>query len=368
MRLKKSTWVMFGICVLMLLLNVLARCSRGFSNWYAETIFPLLSGLWSRFTGLFPFSVGEILIILGVAALLLVPVSFLVLMLFVKPHRRTIARIYGKTIGWVLTWLLSVETLHFFLLYQRTPFGETYAPVSDGTYSTEEVLFAYESLILEANAAAQEVARDENGQFLLTDDLQTEAKLAMQRLGETYPQFAGYYPDAKPIQCSFFMTQQYLLGVYFPFSMEANYNPDVCPINLPNTICHEFSHLKGNMLEDEAGFLAFLACMESDSADFRYSGCIQALEYMMEPGKEADADGSVTALISDEVWADLYCYVPENYWEDNAELEFIPTDTVQEVANTAIDTSLKINGVEDGEKSYDRIVNLLLDYYCARNA
>ncbi|MBQ7012743.1 MAG: DUF3810 domain-containing protein [Oscillospiraceae bacterium] len=361
---RHLSWMIMGsICLCMVLLNVLARLSTPFSDWYADTIFPVLSGLWSGLTGAVPFSVGEVLLVIGVLALVLVPVSFLVLMLSMKPHRRLIRCIYGQVVGWVLTWILSVESLHFFLLYHTTPFGDRYYPDASDTYSNAEVLAVYEALILDVNEAAKNVARDENGQFILTDDLQTEAKAAMQKLGETYPRYSGNYPDAKPIYHSFFMTQQYLLGVYFPFSMEANYNPDVCPANLPNTLCHEFSHLKGNMYEDEAGFLAFLACTGSDSADFRYSGYLNALEYMMDAGSEADADGTVSAQIAPEVWADLFEYVPENYWEDNAEQEFIPTETVQEVASAAIDTSLKINGVEDGEKSYGRIVNLLLDYY-----
>ncbi len=363
MKLRISWIAMACVCLVMVLLNILARLSTPFSDWYADTIFPLLSGLWSRMTGLAVFSVGEVLLVIGVAALVLVPVSFLILMLAMKPQRKTIRRIYGQVVGWVLTWILSVESLHFFLLYHTTPFGDRYYPGASDTYSTAEVLAVYEALILDANEAAKHVARDENGQFIMTDDLQSGAKAAMQKLGETYPRYSGFYPDAKPIHHSYFMTQQYLLGVYFPFSMEANYNPDVCPANLPNTLCHEFSHLKGNMYEDEAGFLAFLACTGSDSADFRYSGYLNALEYMMDPGSEADADGSITALITPEVWADLFEYVPEHYWEDNAEQEFIPTDTVQEVASVAIDTSLKINGVEDGEKSYGRIVNLLLKHY-----
>ncbi len=363
MRLKPSTWTMLGICLGMLLLNLLARCSTAFSDWYMLHIFPIFSGLWSRLSGLFPFSVGEVLIILGVLALLLVPLSFVVLLVVFKRHRRRIARIYGKTLGWFLTWLLSVETLHFFLLYHCTPFGERYFPHAQDTYSRAEVLAVYEAVIREANAAAETVARDEAGYFVMTDDLQTEAKRAMQKLSETYPQFQGYYPNAKPIMHSYIMTQQYILGIYYPFTMESNYNADVYPINLPNTICHEFSHLKGYMSEDEAGFLAFLACQGSESADFRYSGYINALEYLMDPGAEADVDGSVTALISPKVWQDLYCYVPEDYWEEHEEEELISTEIMQEAASTAIDTSLKLNGVEDGEKSYGRMVNLLLDYY-----
>ena len=43
-----------------------------------------------------------------------------------------------------------------------------------------------------------------------------------------------------------------LMGIYFPFSMEANYNQDMYKAKLPDTICHELAHTKGYIQEDEA--------------------------------------------------------------------------------------------------------------------
>lgn len=45
---------------------------------------------------------------------------------------------------------------------------------------------------------------------------------------------------------------QQLCGVYSPFTVEANYNGDMPDYNVPHTLCHELSHLKGFMREDEA--------------------------------------------------------------------------------------------------------------------
>ncbi len=365
MTVKKSTCIMGVIWGVMLLLNLLARCSSAFSDWYVEHIFPYFSDFWSRISGAFPCSVGEVLICLAVVIGVPGFLAFPCLMIFAKRRRRTIACIYEQVIGWILTWLFTVLTLHFFILYQCTPFGDRYYPDAPDSYTADEIRPVAEHMIAEINAAALEVARDENGDFIMTDDLLPEAKAAMSSLGAQYPQFAGFYPDAKGIHFSFVMSHQYILGIYYPFTMEANYNRDICPINLPNTVCHEYTHLKGNILEDEANFLAFLACMESDSVDFRYSGYIQAMEYMLDVIDQIDTDGSLAAQISPLVWNDLYEFVPDDYWEkeENQLPELIPEDTVTEVATTILDTSLKINGVEDGRMSYGRMVDLLLDYY-----
>lgn len=365
MTMKRSAPAMGTICGFMLILNIIARCSRTCSDWYVSHIFPVLSGFWSRISGVFPFSVGEVLIclavIIGVPGLL----AFPFLMGFVKPHRRTILCIYGNVLGWILTWLFTVLTLHFFILYQCTPIGEQYYPDAPESYTAAEARPVIEHMIAETNALAEIVPRDENGYFILTDDLQSGAKAAMQDLSADFPQFAGYYPDAKPIHFSYIMSHQSILGIYYPFTMESNYNRDICPVNLPNTVCHEFTHLKGNILEDEANFLAFLACIHSESPQFRYSGYIQAMEHMLDVAWEIDPSGSLANQLSETAWMDMYEFVPMGYFEEEEhELpDLIPEEVVEEVSGTLLDANLVINGVEDGSLSYGRVVDLILDYY-----
>lgn len=249
-------------------------------------------------------------------------------------------------------------------MYRCTPFSERYFTTSD-QHTRSELTKLYGILIDECNELAQEVQRDENGIFTLTDDVDFYAKEAMKKASETYPQLKGYYPDAKPIYSSYFMSQSGLMGIYFPFSMEANYNNDMYEMNLPNTICHEYAHLKGIIQEDEAGFIAFIASTGSESSDFRYSGYLNALEYVHNEVYKNNISEAyfLTDTISDEVKNDWFRFVPENYWEENKEKEIISTETVDAFSSAATDTSLKLNGVEDGIESYSRIVNLLLDYY-----
>lgn len=365
MKSRLSFRAMGAVCGVMLLLNILARCSRTCSDWYIRHIFPFLSELWSRFSGLFPFSLGEVLICLAVIVGVPAILAFPLLMIFCKTQRGTIAKICGTGIGWILTWLFTVLTLHFFILYQCTPIGEQYYPDSPEYYTAEEIRPVIAAMIAETNALAEEVSRDENGYFILTEELQSGAKAAMQGLAEDFPQFGGYYPDAKAIHFSYVMSHQSILGIYYPFTMEANYNQDICPVNLPATVCHEYTHLKGNILEDEANFLAFLACIRSDSPDFRYSGYIQALEYMMDLAWEVDPEGTLAGTLSEKAWMDMYEFVPEGYFgeEENQLPDVIPEEVVTEVSSTLLDTSLKINGVEDGDLSYGRMAELILDYY-----
>ena len=70
------------------------------------------------------------------------------------------------------------------------------------------------------------------------------------------------------------------MGYYFPFSMEANYNRQMYITNMPVTMCHELSHLKGFILEDEANFIGYLACVDSEDPFFRYSAYLSVIGYL----------------------------------------------------------------------------------------
>lgn len=348
----------------MVFVNIAARLSRGFSDFYVSEIFPVISNIFSFISGIFPFSVGEIMII---AALLLVIIGIpltIILLIFGKKFRRKTAGTASAVTLWILAFIVTTETMNCFIMYQCTPFSEKYFK-TEKAHTRKELAELYSILIDEANELALKVPRDENGCFYLTADVNKEAKAAMKKAAEKYPQLSGYYPNAKPIMFSYFMSQSNLAGIYFPFSLESNYNDDMLRTNLPDTICHEFAHLKGIIQEDEANFISFIATTGSDNAEFRYSGYIEALEYVHNEiyNKDISEGFDYTDKISDEVRSDWFRFLPENYWEENEEKEIISTETVGTVSNNAIDTNIKLNGREDGIEAYSRMVDLLLDYY-----
>ncbi|KAI4439854.1 hypothetical protein C824_002341 [Schaedlerella arabinosiphila] len=92
----------------------------------------------------------------------------------------------------------------------------------------------------------------------------------MKKLAEEYPDLKGYYPHPKPVCISEILSYQNLSGVYSPFTIEANFNADMIDYNIPFTLCHELSHLRGFMQEEEANFIAFLACIGFGKQDFEF--------------------------------------------------------------------------------------------------
>ena len=154
-------------------------------------------------------------------------------------------------------------------------------------------------------------------------------------------------------------------GYYFPFSMEANYNAEMYIMNKPFTMCHELAHTKSYIMEDEANFLAYLACVNSDDMVFNYSGYLGILNYVNnEFNNNVSKDEYKSHVeISDTVKRDNIFLTKES-WDRVEETAVFETEKVRKAADTFVDTTLKVNGIDDGIASYSRVVELILmDYY-----
>ena len=177
----------------------------------------------------------------------------------------------------------------------------------------------------------------------------------MQAVGEHYPELAGFYPRAKQVTVSEILSIQQLSGIYSPFTVEANYNRAMTDYNIPHTICHELSHLKGFMREDEANFIACLACSFSEDRAFRYSGYLLGWIHATNALADVDRDAYQKCV------ARLETEVREDLARNNQFWDRYDTKTAR-VANQINDTYLKANLQEDGVKSYGRVVDLMLAY------
>lgn len=372
---KKISWrVVIPIVLIMaaLLLNLLGWISTPFCNWYVTYIFPIWVTTYGRLMGLFPFSVGEWLLYLAVFLIVVFILWTVVELLRFRTGKdkgRKIYKGYCLFLLWVFGIVCMIMTLNCFLLYHVSPMKERYDFLSEKEereYGLAEIEILRNYIVEEANALAPVMKRDEKGNLIYEQDMKKEAKKQMQKLGNTFENLKGYYPNPKPLYTSDFFSQQYIMGYYFPFSLEANYNDRMCIINLPTTMCHELSHLKGFILEDEANFIGYLACMNSEDVFFRYSACLSVIYYLDNDFFSATGEDAAYYLaqpvISEQVQSDKQ-FLTEEAWEEVEEGAVLDTDFVEAASDAFTETTLTLNGVEDGKISYSRVVELMLRYY-----
>ena len=340
------------------ILTLLAGNVGGFAQWYSTHVYPVWVNMLGRMMGVFPVSVAEILLYL-LGALLLFTLGRLLWKLFRKRAGKR------QVLGWFSNLLLAAGVL--FLLYvvncginyHRTSFSES-SGIKAEEYSVSELKEVCGWLTERVNTLSGSVTRDDEGIMRLTGgnkgEVRSRAVEAMQSLGETYPELSGYYPEPKGLLAPWILSVQQLSGIYSPFTIEANYNSGMVDYNIPFTACHELSHLKSFMQEQEANFIAFLASTSYEDPEFQYSGYLLGWIYCMNVLHDADYDSwqEIRDTLSDGAEMDLR----ENnaFWAryDGA---------VAEVADQVNDRYLQANGQEEGVKSYDRMVDLIVSWY-----
>lgn len=179
---------------------------------------------------------------------------------------------------------------------------------------------------------------------------------AMEKLGQRYRRLSGHYPYPKPILNTWILSVQQTTGVYSPFTVEANYNRDIAYYDIPFTICHELSHLRGYMQEEEANFIGVLATIGADDLYFNYSGYVSAWVYA----------GNALARIDSTAFATLYARINARtrkdmlynnaYWQ---QFEGKPAEAHEQLN----DTYLKMQGQASGVRSYGHVTDLMLEYF-----
>ena len=359
---KRTSLLLCGI-VGVILLETAKRSSFFAEEIFAKRIFKALSVGISFFTGWLPFSLAEVSVILCPFAVMALIGLFLYRFIKEKQKRFFLClnTLYGSAC--VAAFVFFVYAVGCGINYYRYPFsyyaGLTVEP------SEAEVLYAVcAELTEEANALRRELTcEDENGVYQLSvtkRELGILAKEAYMALAEEYAVLGGIYPVPKQLLLSKLMSYTELTGIYTCWTMEANVNADIPDYSIGSTMAHELAHLRGFIREDEANYIAYLACMASDNAELRYSGVMDAL--IMSGNalyrKNPDLYFALRSTYEPGIERDLAAN--SAYWAKYH-------DTV--VSNTvdkANDTYLKANNQTDGVESYGRMVDLLIAEYKKR--
>lgn len=375
------------------LLSLLLSRIPSFCDFYTDHIFPLGLQTYGRITGLFPFSAGEILItVSGVLVLLQIVLVLLLLVSHTKKRRlktATLKKTAGAFPAFVIRYSKCMLAFVLLVIWIMTANCATLYNCSklaaggsrDTTYSFEEIREVRNMIVEQCNTLSTKMKRDANGNVVTDGNINEKIKSAMRGLSAEYPRLSGYYPTPKPVLGSFFMYQAGYNGVYFPFSLEANYNTYISDIRYPHVACHELAHLKGYIYEDEADFIAYLACVGSDDEQLQYAGYLGVLHYIdsdyrnsaaiqQTTSEETFSNGtssgeiplpSVPAVeISDLVHNDSGSYTAETKKELSTMPELIDTETVASVSKGFTDAYMDYYGAEP---NYAEVTKLLLAYY-----
>ena len=329
-------------------LTLSAKYISGFADFYFSHIYKYISLAFNKITGLVPFSIAE-LIIIAVPLAAVTYIIYTTIKTILSKNNKIKTALNGFiNILCTLSVILFLFTTNCGINYYKSGISET-MNIKTQPVSTEELYKVCVYLAQKASDARQHLNEYENGTAKISKSPDDRAKKYVNRLLNTS------YSQPKNLFFSKALSYLNITGVYFPFTFEANINADVPEFSIPATMCHELAHINGIMPEEDANFIAFLACINSDDNEFAYSGYSMAMIYASNTLYRYDKEkySDFTQYMSDGVVRDLNAQ--SEYWKRFE-------TPVAETASAINDTYLKSNSQSDGIKSYGNMVDMTVAY------
>lgn len=323
-------------------------------NVYSRVIYPVLTYPIGFISSLFPFSLGEFLLY-AFFLYLAFWVMFTIAGLFRKKGRR-LYTFFRRLISLGITVCMIYFTfvMGWALNYARQPLSETMnLPVQDAT--TEELADVCQKLLRRANSLRTKCQEDENGVFTLAHSRESILSSVDGLYQANGPEFfqKGVKSRVKGVTMPNLLSHFETAGIFSPFTYEPNVNMQMPDLFLPSTAAHEYAHLKGIAREDEANFMSWYVCCQSENVDFAYSGTMLALIHAMNALYDADKD------LHRKFSLQMDQGVVRDFQHNNAYWKEFHTEMSQN-ASKIYDSYLESNQIPDGAKSYGRMIDLII--------
>lgn len=310
----------------------------------------------SKICSVFPFSVAEMLIVLAVLAGLIY-ITFSVVRIIRRDGK--LLQAYKLLITAVMAFCVVYGGFcTLWGIYFYTADFEEQSGIHAQPLSTEQLETVTKYFTLLVNEYADDVSRDENGVFNEpAEEFFDHSAHLYDAVSENFPCLDGRALKCKPFMLSEILSRMTFTGFFFPFTAEANINIDSTACLIPSTIAHEIAHQRGVAEEDEANFVAVLACLEDGDPVFCYSASLLAYIHLSNALYKADYEAWEANYenLCPEAKADLRAN--NSYWDQYR-------DTVVEKASDAVYTGLLHSyGQEQGLQTYGACIDLLVAYY-----
>lgn len=354
-----SAYFLFGFLLFSVLIKFISVRSEAFADFFNSYIAAVIRRCLAMLTNLFPFSLAETLI-------LFLPV---LLILMVVHGVRMASK--GNVASWryilslasVLSLLLSLFLCGFSVAYDGTSLSQKLG-LEEKPVSAEELYDTAMKLKQETERLASEIQFHYGGFSVMPYSLSE----MNDRLNDAYATACQKYTfiqnmktNVKPVMMSEAMSYTHITGVYTYFTGEANININFPDYTIPYTAAHELAHQRGIAAENEANFVAFLVCIESEDVYIRYSAYLNLFEYVTSALHKASSElySQVMSDLDQKVYHELVAYSDFfDKYRDNI---------AADISGTVNDTFLKGQGQTAGSKSYGMVVDLAVAYYADKD-
>jgi Protein of unknown function (DUF3810) len=304
---------------------------------YVNGAYPLWQHTAFALTNPFPWSLGDIAALVGVAAIVWQIVRL------ARNRRR-------RAVDWARTLLNCAAVLGIYAVWFELSWGWNYARAPLETrvrFDAARVTpAAAEALRGRAMAEMNALAAAAHARAALPLDMSVlEAAWlpAVQRAGSAWTPHVG---AAKPTIADPFMQATGTSGFINPLTLNVALASDLLWFERPFDLAHEWSHVAAYAREDEANYLAIVTCLRSSDPAVQYSGWFELFLYL--PQKRHYAHREFVPL----VWQDFTALRKRDARHINVILAHWTWRTYN--------VYLKSNRIASGVANYDEVTRLML--------
>ncbi len=352
-RLMKSwSWV------LLIFLTILIKWASWYPGWvennYTYGVYPLVTRVQRFLFGWIPFSIGDLFYgFLGLVVILR-SIRFFKLLFRRKLNRGYFVTALQQAIFFFL-FVYVFFNLLWGLNYNRK--GISYQlGIEVKRYSLADLDTLTTAIQSKLNIYAELVTEEQRDSVRKKKDLFRESALAYQAAEKKFP-FLAYQPvSLKPSLFSYLGNYLGFQGYYNPFSGEAQVNTTIPRFLEPFVPTHEIAHQLGYGKENEANFVAFLACRDYSSPVFQYSMYFDIYNYAA--GEVYKRDSTLSRNLNQKLHPQVVKDIRElrSFYKKYK-------NPVEPIINWSYGHFLKANNQPAGKQTYNEVVAWLIAYY-----
>lgn len=144
-------------------------------------------------------------------------------------------------------------------------------------------------------------------------------------------------------------------GYINPFTNESQINSLIPKNSIPHTASHEIAHQLGFSQELECNFIAFVNLTNNEDLYFKYNGYTFALKQCLNELYKYDKPSynSLLRLLNTGILKDF---------KNNSDFWKKYSNPIESITKSGYDKFLKLNNINEGIKSYNHSVSLIINY------
>ena len=164
-------WYIITGIIFVVLINIVAWLSPAYCDWHTTYITPIIVNIFGRFTNLFPFSVGEVMIITGIL-IVFAAIVIAILLIFFRKRQGYIrfVNVFYRSLAAIVVGVSIVMTTNCTIFYHCTPLDAN-SDVEYKEYTVTELEILRNYIVDKCNYYVKLMPRDEDGNIIYTGNI-----------------------------------------------------------------------------------------------------------------------------------------------------------------------------------------------------